>query len=97
MLSQTNSISLIHLYSKAKHNVHIILFESMTLLHCAVRKHDNLFNSEVRTLTLPSRNILDPCPPVENHGAVMIHMQKGQLIVLLPQNEEHLTIMTFTY
>lgn len=80
--------------------MYIVLFESMTLLHCAkwtaVCKHNDLFYSEVKTLTLPSRNILDPGPPVENHGAVMIHMQKGQLIVLLPQNEEHLMIMTFT-
>lgn len=41
-------------------------------------------------LTLASSQILDPCPPVEDHGAMVIDMQEGQLTVLLPQDEEKL-------
>lgn len=41
-------------------------------------------------LTLSSGYILDPRPPVEDHGAVMVNVQEGHLIVFLPQDEEQL-------
>lgn len=41
-------------------------------------------------LTLSPRHIFDTSPPVEEHGAMMIHMQKCHLLRLLAQNEEDL-------
>ena len=43
-------------------------------------------------LTLSTSNILHPGPPVEDHGAVVIDVQEGQLVVLLPQDEEDLNL-----
>lgn len=36
----------------------------------------------------PRRNPLDANPPEEEHGAVVVDVQEGQLSVLLPQDEE---------
>lgn len=47
-------------------------------------------NSLKATLTLTTSNILHPRPPVEDHGAMVIYMQKAQLVVLFPQYEEDL-------
>ena len=41
-------------------------------------------------LTLSTSKILHPGPPVEDHGAVVIDMEEGQLVVLLPQDEKYL-------
>lgn len=43
-------------------------------------------------LTLSAGHILDSCPPVEDHGAVVVNMKESHLIVLLPQDEEDLPI-----
>lgn len=43
-------------------------------------------------LTLSSSHILDPQPPVEDHGAVMVDVKERQLIVLLPQDKEQLFV-----
>lgn len=37
-------------------------------------------------LTLSSRHVFDPWPPVEEHGAVMVHVQKSHLLLFLAQN-----------
>lgn len=34
-------------------------------------------------LTLTTRHILDTSPPVEEHGAMMVDMQEGELLRLL--------------
>jgi hypothetical protein len=43
-------------------------------------------------LTLSTSKILHPGPPVEDHGAVVIDVEEGQLVVLLPQDEEDLDL-----
>lgn len=40
-------------------------------------------------LTLAACHPLDSDPPQCEHGAVMVHMKEGDLVVLLPQDEEH--------
>lgn len=40
-------------------------------------------------LTCTSSIPLHSDPPEEDHGAVMVDMKEGDLVVLLPQNEEH--------
>ena len=42
------------------------------------------------SLTLTARYELDTQPPVDDHGAVMIHVKKRHLIVLFAQDEKHL-------
>lgn len=42
-------------------------------------------------LTLAPSYIFNSSPPVENHGCVMVDMEEGQLTVLLPQDEKHLS------
>lgn len=32
---------------------------------------------------------LDAKPPVNNHGAMMVHVEKADLVILLSQDEEH--------
>ena len=41
-------------------------------------------------LTLSTSHPLYPNPPEEEHGWMMIDMEKGNLIVLLSKNKEHL-------
>lgn len=40
-------------------------------------------------LTLSSCHPLDADPPEREHGAVVVDVQEGNLVELLPQNEEH--------
>ena len=40
--------------------------------------------------TLSPWDELDSNPPVDDHGAVMIHVKKRHLIVLFAQDEKHL-------
>lgn len=40
-------------------------------------------------LTLPSCHPFDADPPQREHGAVVVHVQEGNLIELLPQDEKH--------
>lgn len=49
-----------------------------------------VFHIHVGELTLSSSHILDSGPPVEDHGGVVVHVQEGHLVVLLPQDEEDL-------
>lgn len=44
----------------------------------------------LRKHTLSSRHIFDPWPPVEQHRAMMVHMQKSDLFLFLAQNKENL-------
>lgn len=47
-----------------------------------------------RELTLSSGHIFDSRPPVEDHGGMVVHVKKGDLVVLLPQDEEDLRVQT---
>lgn len=40
-------------------------------------------------LTLSSSHPFDAYPPQREHGAVVVHVQEGNLIELLPQDEKH--------
>lgn len=54
------------------------------------RVQQYLYSSHFWELTLSSGQILDSCPPVEDHGGVVVHVKEGHLVVLLPQDEEDL-------
>lgn len=55
-----------------------------------VKIHHNVYEAvdhadEVR---VSAGHILDSCPPVKDHGAVVVDMKEGHLTALLPQDEK---------
>lgn len=74
-----------------------VLLPPQILLHvrangsqAIVRVHDNMDERVNKTNEerLSSGYIFDSCPPVEDHGAVVVDVEKCQLAVLFPQNEK---------
>lgn len=45
---------------------------------------------DLYVLTLATSHIFNPSPPVEDHGGMVVHMEEGQLTVLLSQDEKYL-------